>query len=74
MCIYIHKYEVFFQVLDTWFTILADSWWLSGYVLLAHSKFKLIEPKHSLKLNSLLPSATNQEHAGSNYHSSAAMW
>lgn len=48
MCIYIHKYEVFVQVLDTWFTILADLWWLSGYMLLAHSKFKQIEPIYCL--------------------------
>lgn len=44
-CVFISiNMKYFFQVLDTWFTILADLWWLSGYVLLAHSKFKLIEP------------------------------
>lgn len=48
MCIYIHKYEAFFQVLEMHFAILDDLCWLSGYGLLAHSKFKLIEPIYCL--------------------------
>lgn len=47
-CVFIY----IFQALDTQLSILADLWWLSEYMFLAQSKFKLTERIYCLRLNS----------------------